>query len=192
MQTLVSDSHFAFNTYTHCTLFSMSRSLFLLVLILQVLFLMCQAFISPLSECDETLRTKAIKDIRAAELNLGTCRATLNTAERNLEKCKAIFNAADVENIGVFDQNVIFAGTSLLNWTESKSFCRCFSASLAVIENEILNDDIKNKLMKYKNPYGLGELEGFWIGGQRFNDTLWIWDKDDSQEPILWFGLGPV
>ena len=155
----------------------MECSLFLVGLILQVSLSMSQPLDFRRPGCDDTLRTKAIKDIRAAQLNLGTC--------------QAILKAMDVEDIGSFDNNAIFTGTSPLNWTESQNFCRRFNASLAVIENEKVNNEIKNKLMKYQNPYGLGHLDGFWIGGRWFNDTTWIWDTNDNLKPIVWFDWAP-
>ena len=112
--------------------FSMDVLLFLVVLILQVLLSMSQPLDFSRPGCDEridTLRKKTIKDIRAAQLKLRTY--------------QTIFNAIEVEDIGIFDNNIIFAGTLPLNWMESQSFCRRFNAFLAVIENEKLNNEIK-------------------------------------------------
>ena len=45
--------------------------------------------------------------------------------------------------------------------------------------------------MKYQNPDLFFHLEGYWIGGRRFNDTAWIWDKNGDQEPIVSFDWAP-
>ena len=157
--------------------FNMDCSLFLVGMMLLVSLSKSQPLDFRRPGCDDTMRTKAIKDIRAAQLNLGTC--------------QAILKAMDVDDIVSFDNNVIFTGTSQLSWTESQNYCRRYNASLAVIENEKVNNEIKDKLMEYRNAYGLGGREGFWIGGQRFNDTVWIWDKNDSQVQILLFDWAP-